>query len=97
MNMFGLLDLVSLFQLKSLIRHLSVLHRLIDKQRSCVQYLLRLHDLLRVILQLHSPNERSNVQLHRLLWLKCLGRRSRANSAGRHTRKAVQVSFHEMV
>ena len=33
----------------------------------------------------------------KLLCLKCLGRRSRANSAGRHTTKAVPVSFHEMV
>jgi hypothetical protein len=33
----------------------------------------------------------------KLLCLKCLGRRSRANSAGRHTTKAVPVSFQEMV
>ena len=33
----------------------------------------------------------------KLLCLKYLGRRSRANSAGRHTTKAVPESFHEMV
>lgn len=32
-----------------------------------------------------------------MLCLKCLGRRSRANSAGRHTTKAVPESFHDMV
>lgn len=33
----------------------------------------------------------------KLLCLKCLGRRSRANSAGRHTTNAVPVSFQEIV
>jgi hypothetical protein len=35
-------------------------------------------------------------KLEKLLCLKYLGRRSRANSAGRHTMKADPSSFHEM-